>query len=66
LIATSASAHSAPWKLERRGIDNIIGETGGNPSCRGPATGYTAYPPHVLDSTLQPGYTEKEFDGCIP
>jgi hypothetical protein len=46
--------------------DNQIGATGGSPRCKGPATAYTSYSPHVLASTLQPGWTEKEFDGCIP
>jgi len=46
--------------------DNQIGATGGTPRCKGPATPYTAYSPHVLTSTLQPGWTEREFDGCIP
>jgi hypothetical protein len=31
-----------------------------------PATAYTAYSPHVMASTLQPGWSEREFDGCIP
>jgi hypothetical protein len=47
-------------------VDNQIGATGGSPRCNGPATPYTSYSPHVLASTLQPGWTEKEFDGCIP
>jgi hypothetical protein len=47
-------------------VDNTIGATGGTPRCKGPAVAYTVYTPHVLDSTLQPGYTEREFDGCIP
>ena len=47
-------------------VDNMIGETGGSPRCKGPATAYTSYPAHVLESTLQAGFTEKEFDGCIP
>jgi hypothetical protein len=47
-------------------LDNQIGATGGSPRCKGPVVGYTSYPAHVLESTLQPGYTEREFDGCIP
>jgi hypothetical protein len=27
---------------------------------------YTSFTPHVLNSTLRPGWTEREFDGCIP
>ncbi|HVY28979.1 MAG TPA: right-handed parallel beta-helix repeat-containing protein [Polyangiaceae bacterium] len=47
-------------------VDNVIGEVGGSPRCKGPSVGYTTYGPHVIDSQLQAGATEREFDGCIP
>jgi hypothetical protein len=47
-------------------LDNTIGATGGSPRCKGPPIAYAVHPPHVLNSTVQPGYTEREFDGCIP
>lgn len=47
-------------------VDNTIGDVGGSPRCKGPAVPYTAYGAHVIDSTLQAGATEREFDGCIP
>ena len=47
-------------------LDNNIGATGGSPRCKGPPIAYSVHPPHVLNSTVQPGYTEREFDGCIP
>ena len=62
----------ANFNLEVDGVkgltiaDNQIGDTGGSPRCKGPVVGYTSYPAHVLESTLQAGYTEREFDGCIP
>jgi hypothetical protein len=62
----------ANFNLEVDGVkgitiaDNDIGATGGSPRCQGPSTAYTSYPAHVLQSTLQAGFTEKEFDGCIP
>jgi hypothetical protein len=46
--------------------DNTLGGVGGNPLCEGPAVPYTSYAPHVLDSTLQAGAANREFDGCIP
>jgi len=47
--------------------DNAIGAPGtGTPRCDGAATGYTSYSPHVVSSTLQPGWTERQYDGCIP
>jgi hypothetical protein len=46
--------------------DNKIGDVGGSPRCKGPAVAYTSYAAHVLESTLQAGATEREFDGCIP
>jgi len=46
--------------------DNQIGATGGTPRCNGPSTPYVAYTPHVRTSTLQPGWVERQFDGCIP
>jgi hypothetical protein len=46
--------------------DNQIGAPGGTPRCNGPATPYVAYSPHVRSSTLQPGWVERQFDGCIP
>lgn len=47
-------------------LDNTLGATGGSPRCKGPPASYVVHPPHVPNSTLQPGYTEREFDGCIP
>jgi hypothetical protein len=47
-------------------LDNAIGAPDGNPLCNGPVAPYTSYAPHVLDSTLQPGAINREFDGCIP
>ena len=47
--------------------DNAIGAPGtGTPRCDGAATGYTSYSPHVMSSTLQAGWTERKYDGCIP
>jgi hypothetical protein len=47
--------------------DNTIGPTGSaTPRCNGAATGYTSYSAHVLGSTLQPGWLDREYDGCIP
>jgi hypothetical protein len=47
-------------------LDNTIGAAEGTPRCKGPAVAYTAFPSHVKSSTLQPGFVEREFDGCIP
>lgn len=47
-------------------VDNKIGEVGGSPRCKGPSVPYTFYGAHVIGSQLQPGATEREFDGCIP
>ena len=47
--------------------DNAIGPTGSaTPRCNGAAAGYTSYSAHVLSSTLQPGWLDREYDGCIP
>jgi hypothetical protein len=47
--------------------DNTIGAPSTTaPRCGGPATGYTSYSPHVTTATLQPGWTERQYDRCIP
>ena len=47
--------------------DNTIGAPGTvTPRCGGAATGYTSYSAHVMSSTLQPGWTDRKYDGCIP
>ncbi len=47
--------------------DNMIGATGtGAPRCGGAATPYASNSAHVMSSTLQPGWTERSYDGCIP